>query len=93
MILLRWIFTKEVKEIQSIAMDLKHSVINRVPTNSGNRGKPGKSRKSSMHGKIIEFEKSLLIMERSWNFDTQSKYLYKKFYTDSKIEFLDTLKQ
>ena len=29
----------------------------RVPTSSGNHGKPGKSQKSSMHGKIMEFEK------------------------------------
>ena len=28
----------------------------RVLTSSGNHGKPGKSRKSSMHGKIMEFE-------------------------------------
>ena len=32
----------------------------RVPTSSGNHGKPGKSRKSSMHGKIMEFEKQQL---------------------------------
>ena len=32
----------------------------RVPTSSGNHGKPGKSlKKSSMHGKIMEFEKNL----------------------------------
>ena len=32
----------------------------RVPTSSGNHGKPGKSlKKSSMHGKVIEFGKSL----------------------------------
>ena len=32
----------------------------RVPTSSGNHGKPGKSRKiSSMHGNIVEFEKKL----------------------------------
>ena len=31
----------------------------RVPTSSGNHGKPGKSlKKSSMHGKIMEFEKN-----------------------------------
>ena len=31
----------------------------RVPTSSGNPGKPGKSlKKSSMHGKIMEFEKT-----------------------------------
>ena len=30
-----------------------------VPTSSGNDGKPGKSlKKSSMHGKIVEFEKN-----------------------------------
>ena len=30
----------------------------RVPTCSGNHGKPGKSlKKSSMHGNILEFEK------------------------------------
>ena len=29
----------------------------RVPTSSGNHGKPGKSQKSYMHGKIMEFEK------------------------------------
>ena len=29
----------------------------RVPTSSGNHGKPGKSLKNSMHGKIMEFEK------------------------------------
>ena len=33
------------------------SGIKRVPPSSGNHGKPGKSLKSSMHGKIIEFEK------------------------------------
>ena len=39
-----------------------HSLISalvRVPTNSGNYGKPGKSQKKSMHGKIMEFEKNL----------------------------------
>ena len=30
--------------------------LNRVPTRSGNHGKPGKSLKNSMHGKIMEFE-------------------------------------
>ena len=31
----------------------------RVPTSSGNHGKPGKSlKKSPMHGKIMEFEKT-----------------------------------
>ena len=35
-------------------------VISRVPTSSGNRGKPGKSlKKSSMHGKIMELEINL----------------------------------
>ena len=34
----------------------------RVPTSPGNHGKPGKSQKSSMHGKIMEFEKP----ELSW---------------------------
>ena len=29
----------------------------RVPTSSENHGKPGKSLKSSNHGKIMEFEK------------------------------------
>ena len=34
------------------------------PTSSGNHGKPGKSlKKSSMHGKIMEFEKT---PEESW---------------------------
>ena len=33
-------------------------IIIRVPTSSGNHGKPGKSPKSSMHGKIMEFEKN-----------------------------------
>ena len=37
-------------------------------TSSGNHGKPGKSQKSSMHGKIMEFEKTWIIMETSWNF-------------------------
>ena len=33
----------------------------RVPTSSGYHGKPGKSlKKSSMHGKIMEFEKKTL---------------------------------
>ena len=33
--------------------------LSRVPTSSGNHGKPGKSlKKSSMHGKIMEFEKA-----------------------------------
>ena len=33
----------------------------RVPTSSGNHGKPGKSRKkNSMHGTIMEFEKKQL---------------------------------
>ena len=41
----------------------------RVPTSSGNHGKPGKSlKKSSMHGKIMELEKTSIIMEKSWNF-------------------------
>ena len=41
----------------------------RAPTSSGNHGKPGKSlKKSSMHGKIMEFEKSCKIMGKSWNF-------------------------
>ena len=41
----------------------------RVPTSSGNHGKPGKSlKKSSMHVKIMEFEKKpRIIMEQSWN--------------------------
>ena len=30
----------------------------RVPTSSGNHGKPGKSLKKSMHGKVMEFEKT-----------------------------------
>ena len=35
----------------------------RVPTSSGNHGKPGKLlKKSSMHGKVMEFEKP----EQSW---------------------------
>ena len=35
------------------------SVSYRVPTSSGNHGKPGKSlKKSSMHGKIMEFGKT-----------------------------------
>ena len=33
----------------------------RVPTSSGNHGKPGKLlKKNSMHGKIMEFEKKPL---------------------------------
>ena len=32
----------------------------RVPTSSGNHGKPGKSLKSSMHGNIMEFKKKTL---------------------------------
>ena len=32
----------------------------RVPTSSGIHGKPGKSQKNSMHGKIMEFEKKTL---------------------------------
>ena len=40
----------------------------RVPTSSGNHRKPGKSlKKSSMHGKIMEFGKTWIIMEKSWN--------------------------
>ena len=36
-----------------------NSCYNKVPTSSGNHGKPGKSRKKkSMHGKIMEFEKT-----------------------------------
>ena len=37
----------------------------RVPTSSR---KPGKSLKKIMHGKIMEFEKTGIIMEKSWNF-------------------------
>ena len=33
-------------------------VLNRVPTSSGNQGKPEKSLKISMHEKIMEFEKT-----------------------------------
>ena len=44
----------------SMCGDLRWHVIGRVPTSSGNHGKPGKSlKKSSMHGKIMEFEKTL----------------------------------
>ena len=40
---------------QALASGLSY----RVPTSSGNHGKPGKSlKKSSMHGKIMEFEKT-----------------------------------
>ena len=38
------------------------SMMDRAPTSSGNPGKPGKSQKSSMHGKIIEFENP----DKSW---------------------------
>ena len=34
------------------------TIIGRVPTSSGNHGKPGKSQKNSMHGKTMEFEKN-----------------------------------
>ena len=33
------------------------SLLYRVPTSSGNHGKPGKSHKSSMRGLIMEFQK------------------------------------
>ena len=40
-----------------------------VPISSWNHGKPAKSlKKHSMHGKIMEFEKSWITMEKSWNF-------------------------
>ena len=40
-------------------IDSLTQVYHRVTTNSGNHGKPGKSRKkSSRHGKIMEFEKT-----------------------------------
>ena len=41
----------------------------RVPTCSGNHGKTWKiTKKSSMDGKIMEFNKTRIIMEKSWNF-------------------------
>ena len=53
----------------------------RVPTSSENHGKPGKSLKKchvwknhgirknlNNHGKIMEFDKTWIIMEKSWNF-------------------------
>ena len=46
--------------ISQVSVHLKTKACYRVPTSSGNHGKPGKSIKiSSMHGKIIEFEKTL----------------------------------
>ena len=42
---------------KDIHCQIAHDNIFRVPTSSGNHGKPGKSRKKSMHGKIIKFEK------------------------------------
>ena len=45
---------------KDIHCQIAHDNIFRVPTSSGNHGKPGKSRKKSMHGKIIKFEKKPL---------------------------------
>ena len=41
--------------------------VTRVPISSGNHGNPEKSLKRSMLGKIMEFEKTWIIMDKSWN--------------------------
>ena len=75
------LFNFKVYEIDAIFSDLQqllelpqklvHWPYYRVSTSSGNHGKPGKSlKKSSMLGKIIEFEKTWIIMENHgilWN--------------------------
>ena len=51
-IFVRETFTGDRKQKAELMKD-------RVPTSSGNRGKPGKSlKKSSMHEKILEFDKT-----------------------------------
>ena len=50
-------------------MNVGSQASSRVPTSSGNHGKPGKSqKKGSMHGKIMELKTKQIIMEKSWNF-------------------------
>ena len=53
---------KEVRTMRAEERKTRQKVVHyyRVPTSSGNHGKPEKSpKKSSMLGKIIEFEKNL----------------------------------
>ena len=53
---------KEVRTMRAEERKMRQKVVHlyRVPTSSGNHEKPGKSqKKSSMLGKIIEFEKNL----------------------------------
>ena len=61
-------YQPDLEDMEELS-EMRQVTCNRVPTRSGNYGKPGKSlKKSSMHGKIMEFEKNRIIIEKSWNF-------------------------